>query len=153
MLSFLKNLFKKPEAKPRLTLPSHGQTQPQPAPKEQPQPVAAKAAPSGKASKATAAVPPPKQTKPEKPGAGATPKAKEEWARQAARKINPDATPEQLCGIHEGMTKEEIAAQLAILYRRHNRAASSLEERLREEAEIMLDVIAAVRQKYTDSPL
>lgn len=85
---------------------------------------------------------------PEKPGAGASPKAKEEWARQAAQKINPDATPEQLCGIEEGMTKEQISAQLAVLYRRHNRAASSLEANLREEAEIMLDVIAMLRQKY-----
>ena len=46
------------------------------------------------------------------------------------------------------MTKEQIGAQLAILYRRHNRAASSLEANLREEAEIMLDVIATLRQKY-----
>jgi hypothetical protein len=122
MLSFLKNLFKKPEPKPRLTLPSP--TQPQ-----------ASAAPS-------------RQARPDKPDSGATPKAREEWARQAAKKINPDATPEQLCGLEDGMTKEEVSAQLAILYRRHNRAASSLEARLREEAEIMLDVIAAMRQKY-----
>lgn len=83
-----------------------------------------------------------------KPEAGASANAREEWAKQAAQKINPGATPEQLCGLEEGMTKEQIAAQLAILYRRHNRAASSLEANLREEAEIMLDVIATMRQKY-----
>lgn len=126
MFSFFKNLFKKPEPKPRLTLPGH--TQPQPAAQK---PASAKA-------------PAPM----EKPGAGATAKAREEWAKQAAQKINPNATPEQLCGIEEGMTKEQISAQLAVLYRRHNRAASSLESRLREEAEIMLDVIAMLRQKY-----
>ncbi len=84
----------------------------------------------------------------EKPGAAASPKAKEEWAKQAARRINPGATPEQLCGIEPGMTQEQISGQLAILYRRHNRAASSLEASLREEAEIMLDVIASMRQKH-----
>ena len=86
--------------------------------------------------------------KPDKPEASAPAKAREEWAKQAAQKINPGATPEQLCGLEEGMTKEQIGAQLAILYRRHNRAASSLEANLREEAEIMLDVIATLRQKY-----
>lgn len=125
MFSFFKNLFKKPAPNPRPTLPNPG-TQPQPAPQ--------KPAPG----KTPAPV--------EKPGA--TAKAREEWARQAAQKINPDATPEQLCGIEEGMTKEQISAQLAVLYRRHNRAASSLESGLREEAEIMLDVIAMLRQKY-----
>jgi len=148
MFSFLKNIFKKPESKPRLTLPAH--TQPQPQAQQQPQPTVQEqplAKTKGK-TKPQPAAPPVKQTRPEKPGVGATPKAKEEWARQAAKQISPDATPEQLCGIVEGMTKEQVAAQLAILYRRHNRAASSLEERLREEAEIMLDVIAAMRQKY-----
>ena len=94
--------------------------------------------------------PPAKSTQPAaaRPGPGTTPKAKEEWARQAAQKINPGATPEQICGIEAGMTTEQIAAQLAMLYRRHNRAASSLEAHLREEAEIMLDMVAAMRQKY-----
>lgn len=154
MFSFLKNIFKKPEPKPRLTLPSHTHTQPLSPPEPEPPPPAkqkGKTKPQPQpAPAAAAAAAPGKQSRPEKPGAGATPKAKEEWARQAAKRINPDATPEQLCGIEPGMTKEQISAQLAMLYRRHNRAASSLEERLREEAEIMLDVIAAVRQKYAD---
>ena len=146
MFSFLKNLFKKPDSKPRLTLPTHTQPLQQPAPA----PAAAPSAKSATAPSRGAAAPPVKNARPEKPGNSATPKAREEWARQAAKQINPDATPEQLCGIEEGMTKEQIGAQLALLYRRHNRAASSLEERLREEAEIMLDVIAAMRQKYSE---
>jgi len=88
------------------------------------------------------------QPPPAKPGPGDSKAAKEQWERQAAQQINPDATPEDLCGLTPGMTKEEISAQLAMLYRRHNRAASSLEANLREEAEIMLDVIASMRQKY-----
>jgi hypothetical protein len=83
-----------------------------------------------------------------KPGPAASPTAREEWARQAARRIDPDATPEELCGLTPEMTEDQISTQLAMLYRRHNRAASSLEANLREEAEIMLDVIAAMRQKY-----
>jgi len=85
---------------------------------------------------------------PAKSGPGDTKAAKDQWARQAAQQINPDATPEELCGLTPEMTQEQVSAQLAMLYRRHNRAASSLEAHLREEAEIMLDVIAAMRQKY-----
>lgn len=120
MFSFFKNLFKpRPRpARPPLVLPGH--------------------------TRALCVAPP----IPARPDAGASRKAKEEWAQQAARRINPDATPEQLCGIEPGMTQEQISAQLAILYRRHNRAASSLEASLREEAEIMLDVIATMRQKH-----
>ena len=119
MFRFLKKFFAPKPVKPRLTLPSHAPSRP-------------------------SAPPPPV----EKPGPGASPSAKEEWAKQAAQKINPDATPEQLCGLAPDMTPEQISAQLAVLYRRHNRAASSLEPNLREEAEIMLDVIAAMRQKH-----
>jgi hypothetical protein len=124
MFSFFKKLFgfkTAQPAKPRLELPRPGG-----------------ASSSGR--------PPAKPA--EKPGPGASPKAKEEWAKQAAQKINPGATPEQLCNIEPGMTPEQISAQLAMLYRRHNRAASSLEANLREEAEVMLDVIAAMKQKY-----
>jgi hypothetical protein len=83
-----------------------------------------------------------------KPEPAAPPSAREEWSRQAAHRIDPNATPEDLCGLTAEMTEEQVSAQLAMLYRRHNRAASSLEANLREEAEIMLDVIAAMRQKY-----
>lgn len=122
MFRFLKNLFKKKqEPEPRLTLPV-----PKPCP--------------------TAPVP---AAPTQNLGTGATPKAREDWARKAAQKIDPGATPEELCGITENMSKEEISAQLAMLYRRHNRAASSLEASLRDEAEIMLEVIAMMREKYT----
>jgi hypothetical protein len=83
-----------------------------------------------------------------KPGSGASIAAREEWARQAARTIDPNATAEELCGLTPDMTEAQISERLALLYRRHNRAAASLEAGLREEAEIMLDVIAAMRQKY-----
>ena len=45
------------------------------------------------------------------------------------------------------MSKDEIKARLAFLYRRYNRATSSLDENLRAEAEIMLDAIVAVRER------
>ena len=56
-------------------------------------------------------------------------------------------TPEELCGITAKMTKEEIKARLALLYRRFNRASSSLDAKLRAEAEDMLDAIVAIREK------
>jgi hypothetical protein len=122
MFKFLRKLFKpRPAApaQPRLTLPSHSGPVP--------------TVPSAPKTK-TAPVPPPT--------------AKQEWAKNASRRINPSATPEEICGVTPDMTKDQISAHLAMLYRRHNRAASSLEANLREEAEIMLDVIATMRQKY-----
>ncbi|MCB1233881.1 MAG: hypothetical protein KDM91_02285 [Verrucomicrobiae bacterium] len=60
-------------------------------------------------------------------------------------------TPEAMCGIDpKKMTPEEIKNRLAELYRRHNQAAGSLNEELRQEAELMLDAIVACRQKYLD---
>jgi hypothetical protein len=56
-------------------------------------------------------------------------------------------SPEDLCGIGPKMPKEEIKARLAMLYRRYNRATSSLDAKLRAEAETMLDAIVAVREK------
>lgn len=132
MFSFLKNIFKPKPAKPRLELPRNS-------------------APAPAASAKPAPMQPPAGLKDEKPGAGSSAKAKEEWAKKAASRLDPGATPESLCGITPLMSKEEIGAQLALLYRRHNRAASSLAANLRDEAEIMLDVIAAMKQKYLDS--
>ena len=60
------------------------------------------------------------------------------------------ATAEELCELHDGMTHEEMRAHLAKLYRRHNRAASSLNPELREQAERMLDAIVEVRHRYLD---
>jgi hypothetical protein len=56
-------------------------------------------------------------------------------------------SPEELCGISPKMSKDEIKARLALLYRRYNRATSSLDTKLRAEAETMLDAIVAVREK------
>lgn len=66
-------------------------------------------------------------------------------ARTAAPK-KPD-TPEELCAITPKMGKDEIRARLALLYKRYNRATSSLDAGLRAEAEEMLDAIVVVREK------
>ena len=44
--------------------------------------------------------------------------------------------------------REKIREHLAMLFRRHNRAASSLDDKLRTEAELMLDAIVAVRERH-----
>ena len=62
----------------------------------------------------------------------------------------PTATAEELCKLTDGMTHEELRAHLAKLYRRHNRAASSLDPKLRSEAERMLDAIVEVRHTYLE---
>ena len=59
-----------------------------------------------------------------------------------------EVSAEQLCGVKPGMPKPEIAALLKKLYRRHNRAASSLDATLRAESERMLDAIVEVREKH-----
>jgi hypothetical protein len=56
-------------------------------------------------------------------------------------------TPEEMCGITSKMGKDEIRAQLKLLYRRYNRGASSLNAQHRSEADAMLDAIVAVREK------
>jgi hypothetical protein len=56
-------------------------------------------------------------------------------------------SPEDLCGIGPKMPRDEVKARLALLYRRYNRATSSLDAKLRAEAETMLDAIVAVREK------
>jgi hypothetical protein len=59
----------------------------------------------------------------------------------------PAKTAEELCEIKTGMSKEEIKARLAFLYRRYNSATSSLDAKLRKEAEIMLDAVVVIREK------
>jgi hypothetical protein len=76
------------------------------------------------------------------------PAARAAWAAAAAREIDAGAAAEDLCGLRDGMTRVELADHLADLYRRHNRAASSLDPKLRREAEVMLDAIVECRQKY-----
>jgi hypothetical protein len=73
---------------------------------------------------------------------------KQKWASKAAETLDPKASAETLCGVNTSMAKEEIKEKLAVLYRRHNRAASSLDAKMREEAEIMLEAIASMKEKY-----
>lgn len=61
-----------------------------------------------------------------------------------------NTSPELMCGIRPGMSRDEIKERLALLFRRHNRMASSLDEERRKEAETMLDAIVVCRQKYVD---
>lgn len=63
-------------------------------------------------------------------------------------KIEPTLPPDELCGVTAEMTEEEVREQLAFLYRRYNRATSSLDPQLRAESEMMLDAIVAVREKH-----
>jgi hypothetical protein len=63
-------------------------------------------------------------------------------------KVDASMSPEQLCGITANMAPADIKEHLALLYRRHNHAASSLDESLRAESEIMLDAIVTCRDKY-----
>ncbi len=56
-------------------------------------------------------------------------------------------TPEGLLGIEPKMNKEQIREHLKLMYRRYNRAASSLDYNTRSEADSMLDAFVAVREK------
>lgn len=76
------------------------------------------------------------------------PSAKAKWEEDAARSLSREASPEDLCGITPEMTAEQLKERLAHLYQRHNRAASSLDPKLREEAEFMLETLAGLREKY-----
>ena len=60
-------------------------------------------------------------------------------------------SPEELCGIDAKMNKEAIRERLKLLYARFNRAASSLDEKTRKEADAMLDAIVTVREKHFGS--
>lgn len=57
-------------------------------------------------------------------------------------------SPEELCGITPKMPKEDIRAQLKLLFRRYNRSASSLDSKTRSEADRMLDAIVRIREKH-----
>jgi hypothetical protein len=56
-------------------------------------------------------------------------------------------TPEELCEITPKMSKDQIQARLKLLYRRYNRSASSLNAKIRSEADEMLNAIVQVREK------
>jgi len=57
-------------------------------------------------------------------------------------------TPEEMCEITPKMPKDQIHARLKLLYRRYNRSASSLDPKIRQEADTMLDAIVKVREKF-----
>lgn len=57
-------------------------------------------------------------------------------------------TPEELCEIGPKMPKDQIQSRLKLLYRRYNRSASSLDPKIRSEADAMLDAIVRVREKH-----
>ena len=59
-------------------------------------------------------------------------------------------TPEELCEVDASMSADEIRKRLAKLFIRHNRAASSFDLELRAEAEIMLQAIVTLREKYVE---
>ncbi|MBP7950746.1 MAG: hypothetical protein KA004_13930, partial [Verrucomicrobiales bacterium] len=82
------------------------------------------------------------------PPAPAAADVKKQWEAQSNQSISRTASNEELCGISSAMTTDQIRELLAMLYRRHNRAASSLDEKLRDEAEHMLEAIAAMKEKY-----
>jgi hypothetical protein len=46
------------------------------------------------------------------------------------------------------MPRDQVAAQIKLLYRRYNRAASSLDANVRAEAERMLDAIVEIREQW-----
>lgn len=66
---------------------------------------------------------------------------------RAPAQTKPERTPEEMCGITSDMSREQIGAQLKLLYRRYNRGASSLNPKVRDEADQMMDAIVAVRDK------
>lgn len=65
-----------------------------------------------------------------------------------ATKIETPKSPEELCGIEPKWNKDQVKERLKLLYRRYNRAASSLDNSTRAEADSMLDAIVAVREKH-----
>lgn len=67
---------------------------------------------------------------------------------QAANIAAAPLSAEEMCEITPKMPKDQIQAQLKLLYRRYNRSASSLDAKIREEADGMLDAIVRVREKY-----
>lgn len=78
---------------------------------------------------------------------GAPPTASLTGTQPAAATAAPQ-TPEALCQIAPKMPKDQIQARLKLLYRRYNHSASSLDPKIRGEAEKMLTAIVLVREKY-----
>ncbi len=74
--------------------------------------------------------------------------ALEKIATTPAAVVSAPKTPEDLCEITPKMPKDQIQARLKLLYRRYNRSASSLDPKIRGEADAMLDAIVKVREKH-----
>ena len=113
----------------------------------------AKESPKGKAEPQAAsrgtkpAAPSSAEDKPQQPKGE---KAKATAAKPAASPSNTPKKPqtaEELCGITSKMSKDAVRERLALLYKRYNRATSSLDAELRTEAEAMLDAVVVVREK------
>ncbi len=83
-----------------------------------------------------------------KPKAGGTLLDKVNKGAPTAAKVEPAKSADELCGITPKMGKEEVKAQLKVLFRRYNRSASSLDAKIRAEADKMLDAIVSVREKH-----
>jgi len=77
-------------------------------------------------------------------GAGSAARPATGFGRGAASQQRPTAA--HRCGIRPDMTPEQVRQHLATLYRRHNRAAASLNPEVRAEANEMLDAIIEVRK-------
>lgn len=135
-------LFGAKKASPPRVAPSSHAPQPAAAPVAAAPPGISSAPPAPQPAAATPA-PAASPAAPEK-----KPAALQQWEKDASRPVDPKAGPEQICGITPGMSREEIQERLAMLYRRHNRAASSLDAKLRDEAEVMLEAISALREKH-----
>ncbi len=60
-----------------------------------------------------------------------------------------ERSPEEICGIvPSAMSDTEISERLAKLYKRYNKAITSLDADLRAEAKVMLDAIADCRYNH-----
>ncbi len=57
-------------------------------------------------------------------------------------------TAEELCEVTAKMSKPDIQARIKLLYRRYNHSAGSLDAKIRDEAETMLNAIVDVREKH-----
>lgn len=68
--------------------------------------------------------------------------------RPSPKDAEDPKTAEQRCGIDANMNGDEKRDQLAKMFRRFNRLASSLDSESRSEAEYMLDLIVEMREKH-----
>lgn len=93
------------------------------------------------------AKPAPEAAKAEAEVAKPAPKAESKGESALKKIVTPAKSPEELCGIESKMSKDQIKERLKLLYRRFNRAASSLDAKTRAEADEMLDAIVRVREK------